>query len=142
MTEATMASQVVTIDPPPLPSQAGHLRPVEKIGFGIGQMRVPETNHAVGLRGGPRVDLWHGSLGDTQSAWMGSVGLELGTVFALSRLNPPWQSDSTVTTDWVLMPSVMAGGALRFGHPEQSRFAAVYSLSLSVGLQFSSSFVP
>jgi hypothetical protein len=142
MTEAAATTQLLTSEQPSVPAQAGHLRPVERFGVGIGQIRIPQTNHAIGFRGGPRFDLWHGSLGDTQSAWMGSLGLEFGPVISISSLSPPWQSDSTLTTAWVFMPTIMAGGIMRFDRPEQSRFGAVYTLSLNFGVQLSSSLVP
>ena len=142
MTEAAVASQLLTTEQPPVPAQAGHLRPVERFGVGIGQIRIPQTNHLIGFRGGPRFDVWHGSLGDTQSAWSGSLGLEFGPVIALSPLRPPWQSDSTITAEWVFMPTLMGGGTMRFDQPEQSRFGAVYALTLSFGVQLSSSLVP
>lgn len=142
MTEAAVTSQVLTTEQPSVPAHAGHLRPAERFGAGFGQIRVPQANKVIGFRGGPRFDLWHGSLGDTQSVWMGSLGLEFGPVISMSPLNPPWQSDSTVTTDWVFMPTIMAGGTMRFDRPEQSRFGAVYALTLNFGVQLSSSLVP
>ena len=142
MTEAAVASQLVTTEQPNLPARAGHQRPAERLGIGVGQIRIPQPNHLIGFRGGPRLDLWHGSLGDTQSAWMGSLGLEFGPIISLEPLVPPWQSDSTVTAEWVILPTVMAGGAMRLDRPEQSRFAVVYAVTLSIGVQLSSSLVP
>jgi len=142
MTEAAVTSQVLTTEQPPIPAQAGHLRPVERFGAGIGQIRSPQTNRVIGFRGGPRLDVWHGSLGDTQSAWTGSLALEFGPVISLSPLRPSWQSDSTVTVEWVFMPTLMGGATMRFDQPEQARFGAVYALTLSFGVQLSSSLVP
>jgi hypothetical protein len=73
---------------------------------------------------------------------MGSLGLEFGPIISLEPLLPPWQSDSTVTAEWVILPTAMAGGAMRLDRPEQSRLAVVYALTLSIGVQLSSSLVP
>lgn len=143
MSEALVSTELLLTPEPADPEKAGKNRPAERLGVGVGWMRAPRQGHPLGTRVGFRADFWHGSLGDSKAAWAFGPGFEVAPlIFQLSALPPPWRSDETVTTGFVLVPSFMAEPIVRLDRDADSRFAIAYSATLSFGLQVSSSLVP
>jgi hypothetical protein len=138
MTEAMVGSELALSNV----RGANSLRPAERIGLGTGTLQIPSATRRIGMRGGVRLDLWHGALGASSAAWAGTAAVELAPIFRISRPESPWLADSTFNLGLLVIPSVTAGPLWRFDASESSRLGLAYSFTISFAASLSTSFVP
>ena len=122
-------------------SGVGQGSPAERLSLNIGWVSLPSPQEHLGWRLGGHAGLWHAALGDSRSRWALSPGLDISPMIRFGYV-PSWQSDETVQTSFLLVPTFSLDTLYRIDRATQPSFALAPTFVLSVVINASSAVLP